>query len=57
MSVLNRNSIVGKMFMGLCCVGILTLLVAAARPFEPQSAMAANPLTIIPTTELATAAK
>ena len=42
MSFLNRNSIAGKMFLGLACVAMLAMLVAAARPFEPSSTLAAS---------------
>lgn len=42
MSFLNRNSFAGKMFLGLGCVAMLTMLVAMARPFAPAPAVAAS---------------
>ncbi|MFN7020447.1 MAG: hypothetical protein ACK4WH_03860 [Phycisphaerales bacterium] len=42
MSFLNRQSILGKLFMGLACVAFLAAMVAAVRPFEPAAAVAAE---------------
>lgn len=43
MPFLNRQSIPGKLLMGLACVAVLTAMVAAARPFEPAATIAAQP--------------
>ena len=42
MSFLNRQSILGKLVMGLACVAFLAAMVAMARPFEPAAAVAAQ---------------
>lgn len=42
MSFLNRQSILGKLCMGLVCVAFLAAMVAVVRPFEPSPAVAAQ---------------